>query len=441
MYLDKIALLALVLLLPLSSAYGHGQGLDTISDIRVDGKKLTVTVEMPLSFEGGTEQITITATEDATKENAQNVTFLIGLFHDEKMIFRNYFFAQDGSLELEVTPTNNDIIAIHGVQDELLGAWSGNPIKITGPLLDSGGLYTFEIEIRTVDDPTNIIEDSGVYQADVSVADTYAFAGYEEFTLKSYFEKIDSFEHAAGVVTFDMPFDWSEKKITHIPVIHTEVRFPKSSEFNTPGYEGYVNGIKLFKASVSIDDYTREGERTVHFVLLQDHLRSIKKQIADDGLPDNMTFELRTGQVLEFPLSAFTRGDDFEVNLAWDPREIEPGVETDFIFTIRDGATGSPLRNSDYTFVILSNGQEIHRVSGTAQIGGDFERYTFAEDQTGPIIIRFENIRNTGLETEFGIVVVPEFGAIALLVLGVSLLGATYVLSRAPRALPYPCSC
>ena len=65
---------------------------------------------------------------------------------------------------------------------------------------------------------------------------------------------------------------------------------------------------------------------------------------------------------------------------------------------------------------LFQNGKEIHRVSGTAQVGGEFEKFTFAEDQTGPTTIKFENIRNTGQETEFTLVVVPEFGTIALLI-------------------------
>ncbi len=47
--------------------------------------------------------------------------------------------------------------------------------------------------------------------------------------------------------------------------------------------------------------------------------------------------------------------------------------------------------------------------------------FEFAEDQTGPTVIRFENIRNTGQETEFGIVVVPEFGMVSVLIMGVSM--------------------
>ncbi|MEK6865789.1 MAG: PEFG-CTERM sorting domain-containing protein, partial [Thermoproteota archaeon] len=226
-------------------------------------------------------------------------------------------------------------------------------------------------------------------------------------------------------VTFEMPFDWSEKQMSHIPFVHEEVHFPKNfAEFMSPSYTGKANGIDLFKASVTIDDYTEDDERIVHFVLLQDHLRFIKNQLQKSGepLPDTITFTLSRSETIGFPLTAFTKSEDFQVNLSWDPIEIAPGQNTNFIFTIRDGKTGEPLRNSDYTFVIIQNGKEIHRTTGTAQVGGEFERYEFTEDQTGPTIIRFENIRNTGQETDFGIVVAPEFGAIAIMILFSTLL-------------------
>ena len=64
--------------------------------------------------------------------------FLIGLFHENEMIFRNYFFAEDGILSIKVTPTQEGTVTIHGEQDSLLGAWHGtesNPIEITGPIV------------------------------------------------------------------------------------------------------------------------------------------------------------------------------------------------------------------------------------------------------------------------------------------------------------------
>jgi predicted secreted protein with PEFG-CTERM motif len=441
--LKKIGLFAIAvcLLFPASSVYGHGLGIDTISSVDVQGKEISISVEMPMYFENEQEQITITATEDKTKENAKNVTFLIGLFHENEMIFRNYFFAEDGILKIKVIPTKQGEVTIHGEQDSLLGAWHGtdsNPLEITGPLFDSGGLYNFEIEVRTIDEPTNIVEDSGIYNADLSIIETSSYLQKDaenndvQFRLKSYFDLISNFEYNSETkkITFEMPFDWSEKQMSHVSVIHVESHFPKDfTEFLSPSYSGYVNGIELFKSSVSVDDYTEEDERIVHFVLLQDHLRFLKNEMkkSDEPLPENIVFTLSTSEKTAFPLEAYTKSEDFKVNLSGDPMVIEPEVDTNFVFTIRDGRTNDPLRGSDYTFVIIQNGNEIFRTIGKAQVGGEFEKFTFGEDQTGPTIIKFENIRNTGQETEFGIVVAPEFGTITLLVLTISIISVAII--------------
>ena len=433
--------MALCLLFPVSNVFGHGFGIDTISSIDVQGKELSVSVEMPMVFENEQEQITITATEKKTKENAKNITFLIGLFHDDKMIFRNYFFAENGILPIIVRPTQDNEITINGEQDSLLGAWhstESNPIEITGPLFNSGGLYNFEIEIRTIDEPTNIIENSGIYNADLSIIETISFIQKDsenndvEFRSKSYFDTISNFNYdfKAKQITFEMPFDWSEKRMSHVSVVHVETHFPKDFvEFLSPSYSGYVNDIELFNSSVSVDDYTEDDERIVHLVLLQDHLRYLKNEMkkSDEPFPENIKFTISASNDVSFPLEAYTKSEDFKVNLSWDPLTVEPGINTNFIFTIRDGKTNEPLRNSDYTIVIIQNGKEIHRVSGTAQIGGEFEKFTFAEGQTGPTIIKFENIRNTGQETEFALVVAPEFGTIVLLILAISITSIIFI--------------
>ncbi|MHA7733356.1 PEFG-CTERM sorting domain-containing protein [Nitrosopumilus sp. S6] len=444
MSITKFSILALAacLLFPASSVYGHGLGIDTISSVNVAGKEISISVEMPMYFENEQEQITITATDKETDEPAKNVTFLIGLFHSNEMIFRNYFFTENGVLPIKISSQQGyENFVISGEQDSLLGAYHGtesSPIEIAGPVFDSGGLYTFEIEVRTIDEPTNIIEDSGVYRADLSIVETSSHPQKDaegndvEFKMKSYFDKISNFQYdpVAKKVTFEMPFDWGESSMSHVSVIHEEVHFPKDFvEFLAPSYSGYANGIELFKSSVSVDDYTEDHERIVHFVLLQDHLRFLKNEMkkSDEPLPDNILFTLSTSEKTAFPLEAYTKSEEFKVNLSWDPADLEPGVDTNFVFTIRDARTNEPLRNSDYTFVIIQNGQEIHRVSGVAQVGGEFEKYTFAEDQTGPTIIKFENIRNTGQETEFGMVVAPEFGTIALLVLIISITSVIFV--------------
>ena len=422
--ITKVLIFSMIfcLLFPASSVYGHGLGIDTISSISIQEKQISVSIEIPMYFENPQEKITITATDNETDETAKNVTYLIGIFYNDEMILRNYFFTENGVLPIIVTPTDDGDITINGEQDSLLGAWSGtesNPVEITGPLFNSGGLYTFEIEVRTIDEPTNVIENSGVYEADLTIVESVYFPQKDqnnedvEFSTKSYFDSISNFNYDSNAkeVTFEMPFDWNETKMSHVSVVHVETHFPKDfAEFLSPSYVGYVNGIKLFKSSVTVDDYTYDNDRTVHFVLLQDHLRYLKNEMreSEQPLPDNIVFKLSASQETKFPLIAYSESEEFKVNLAWDPKDIEAGVPTNFVFTIRDSYTDSPMRLSDYTFVIMQNNEEIHRVSDNAAVGGDFEKFTFSEDQTGPTVIKFENIRNTGQETEFALVVVDK---------------------------------
>ena len=424
------------LIVPLENSYGHGWGIDTTL-IEIDGRKISVSVELPLySDESNDKVITITAIDKETKENVKNVTFLIGLFHENQMIFRNYFFAPDGNLIIHVIPTAQGETKIIAEKDPLLGAWyatDSQPIQLEGNVLESGGLFNFEIEIRSIDEPTNIVEDLGVYSVDVSMVETIDYEKQSangnmiNFGTKSYFDKLSHFNYDSknNLVTFEMPFNWNEKIISHIPVVHEEVHFPKNfSDFLAPSYTGKINGIDLFKSNVIIDDYTKEDERIVHFILLQDHLQYLKqeqKKISDD-LPDYMLFTLEASDKIEFPMSALTRDEKFQVDLSWTPITIEPNTNTKFVFTIRDGNTGEPLRQSTYDFIILQNNVEIYRTTGNADVGGQFEDYTFMEGQTGSTVIRFENIRGTDSSTEFGLVVIPEFGAIVILILASGLI-------------------
>lgn len=421
-----------MLIFPICNVYGHGLGLDKTSPINIDGKKISITVETSMYFTDSQDRlVTITANEDDTKQNAKNVTFLIGIYHEGKMLIRNYFFGSEGVVRINIHPTEANTITILGTQDSLLGAWhekDGKPITIEGPLFTSAGLYSFEIEIRTIDDPKNIVENIGVFNADVSVIDTSTFSEKNndgknvDFQVKSYFDKLSDFEYNSSkkIITFEIPFDWDDQKINHIPVLHEEVHFPKNfTEFLSPGYTGQVNGIDLFKSSITIDDYSEENDRVVHFILLSDHLKFIKNALkkSNSDIPQKIVFTLTPNNEAQFPLIAMTKNEDVRVDLSWDPVNIEPSSNTKFIFTFRDGATGDTLRNTNYDFIIIQQGKEIYRTSGNAIVGGSVEEYTFSDDQVGPTIIRFEKIKDTDLQTEFGIVVVPEFNSLILFTL------------------------
>jgi len=158
--------------------FGHGLGMDTISSIEIQDKEISVTIEMPGYFaETQEKQITITAIDKETRDPPQNITFRLGMFEDDELIFRDSFFAPDGYFSINVISTKRDV-EIVGQRDESLGAWyvtNSQPIQITGPIFESGGLYHFEVEIRTIDEPTNIIDDLSIFFADVSLVEYYSW--------------------------------------------------------------------------------------------------------------------------------------------------------------------------------------------------------------------------------------------------------------------------
>ncbi len=408
------------------------------------GAPVTVSVEIPQDPGPGPAKATITVVDGETREAARDVVLLVGMSHGGRHVFSDEFAAPRGTLEIVLDGADPGApLAIDGAREG--GAWQGggDPVRVSGSALGTPGLHTVHVELASSSSPAFRAgegERQPAGRADLSIVEAAEWpAGGAPFHTRSYFDAIDglSYDPEAGTVEFRMPFDWSADAVSHVPVVHVEVQFPKDfAEYVSPSYEGSVNGVGLFRSSVIMDDYTYEDKRTVHFVLLNDHLRHLGTQMAgrDAGQqpPDGMLFELSASDESQFPLTAYTAGEEFSVDLTWEPPEVEPGEETTFVFTIRDGRTGEPLRRSSYEFVILQGGQEVHRARGEATVGGSFERYTFGEGQEGPAAVRLEDIRGTGAAAEFGLVVVPEFGAAAAAVLAAAVAAAAVAGRRAP---------
>ena len=445
-----LSFVLLIIMPTITQAFGHGLSIDTPPPVNYQGRDITITAEMLPAFYDDVsidKQIKIRAFDSKTGENIKNVNFLIGLNYKDKMIFRNFFFTQNGDLPIKVYPTSEGEIEITGEKEPLLGGWTATdtkPIELRGPIFDSGGLFHLEIAVRTIDEPDNILDEPIKYDAYISIGQTTYHDqktkdGQDvEFRVRSYYDTITNFEYDPNenTISFEMPFDWSEQNISQIPYVHEEILFPKHViDLLANSYTGQVNGINLFKSSISVDDYSVEDGRIVHFVILQDHLRVLRDAQKKSGeLPNYIKFKLVASDEIKFPLTAKTKNEQFQVDLSWDPPVIQPDQKTKFIFTIRDPTTLATKQNSVYDFVIFQNGKEIHRDSGKAVIGGGFEDFTFTEDQTGPIIIRFEKIAGTSASTQFALVVVPEFGPLVILIL-ILTMSFIIILRRYPKIL------
>ena len=380
-YTLLVVIISISLFIP---AFGHGTGIESSPFVKVDDRDIRLTIEHLIldNDESTSKFFQIHAYDRTNKITVENINFDIKLYNDNKLLLDDSFFEKEGLLVLDLST-------------------------------DKNGIFTFNV-IISAEDEYGIITNLG-FENQISVIATSHHAQTieqipVEFRVKSYYDSIARFvynqtDQTAKII---IPFDWNEQNISHTSVVHAEIMFPKTFvSFLAPNYFGTANGIELFKSSIFIDDYSEEESRLVHFVLLKDHLRYIKTQMKDTNteIPNTLELILRQGDEIKFPITAYTLSEEYQVDLAWDPKEIKPNVETKFIYTFRDPYSLAPIRNSDYTFTLLQNNEEIFSRSANAKIGADYTDYTFSNEDTGVTVARFSNISGSGQETEFAIIV------------------------------------
>src|SRR5574338_17584 len=419
-------LFAAIILAPVGTVYGHGLGLETIK-LNIGDKKLSVTAQItPTEFSDGQKQIVMTIADSVIMQNVDAI-LLVAMYHDGVQLFKENFATTDGVLRINVNPTQDGQIKFSGQQDQTTNAWYGtdsNPLQVSGPILVSGGLYSFDVQVKSIEGGPEL--QNQAFSTYITVVTNHQYDSQDKnrnnvkFSIKSYYDQVSSFNYnsTGNSITFAMPFDWNEQNIPHTQVVHEEINFPKGfSDFVVPRYIGKANGVELFKSAVTIDDYSVENERIVHLVLTQDTLRYLKQAQKTAGIenPQGLEFSLGVGSKVVFPVIAMTKDETIQVDLSWEPETIEPGKNTKFIYTFRDGKTGDLLYNTGYDFKILQNGKDLYKKSANAQIAGDYADYTFSN--SGPTTIRFDNLRGSGQGTEFNIMVVPEFGPLVMVML------------------------
>ena len=99
---------------------------------------------------------------------------------------REYFFAEDGILIMDIQPNNNSLIKVIGEKqyDNNAYVMSGSkyspemsgenltsvtPLQIIGPIFDTEGTYTLDIELRTIDSRNNWVFSLSGFHSQVTI--------------------------------------------------------------------------------------------------------------------------------------------------------------------------------------------------------------------------------------------------------------------------------
>jgi len=389
-YPSLLFIAAVFVTLPFLSddAFGHGLGGDAAPPISFEGMQVTIFTELdPSDMTAGevdSANISIRFYDMLTDLNLEQVTYRVEVWRAGDLLARNYFYDEDGTLNVEVRPKTDCYEAkpwkcteyygeVHGTAGGLFARGDGRPL-IDGPIFEKGGLYNVKVSIEGATSPRSLVAQPLLFDTFVSVAQDQGFfiktANAEEIpvTVKTYYDDVENFtfNQSNNAISFDMPFDWSPEYVELVQVVHEEIRVPKSFEPYNPetSFKGYVDGVEVDQRVLLIDPYSSETENIVHFLVTGTELQRINEVLGPDHQSSKiMSFDLVPQGNVEKNSFDVSFDNGYRAIISWDAK-YGIGDEIPFEFSFFDN-NGGLVKDVIYAFGLVNpQGEQFNIVTG-----------------------------------------------------------------------------
>jgi hypothetical protein len=420
----SLTLLFIVIFSSMIIAYGHGLGTDISPSIVISDKQVSVEASLSPTFidqvPSSKPTFMVRALEGDVARNSTlpGTDFRISVQLNDEVLLDQRFRSSDGVVSVNLIP-DRDIQGweVNGQANPStqVDVSQRSPVEVRSRILTEGGLYHIVVIIEN-SSPGLTLQTEQKFDLYVSIGSSYIFdvqtaQSEEQMLVKSYYDEITNFNYSNNTIKFEMPFTWEHNYVDQVPVLHTEVQFPKTiEELQTNSYRGTLNGRELEAQAVVIDDYSSEQNRIVHFVINNAMLHRIEDTISDTEIAE---FTLAPAEKPKFPLDILSLpGEKFLFQLSWGPDIIETGVPTTFVMNIQDPATGDLVRGSSFDLVLLQNGSEIHNTHMSSDFGTYSYDYIFSK--AGTVTLAANNINGQAESSRIDLVVQQGTGDVNL---------------------------
>jgi peptide/nickel transport system substrate-binding protein len=423
-YSASLTLLIIIAASSATAAYGHGLGTDTSLPVTISNKQVVVEASMTPTFidqvEDSSPTFVVRALEDGTvNTTVPGIDFRVVVELDNETLLDQRFRSSDGVVATNLVPDPDiDGWQVNGnAPAEQVEVSQSSPVELRSRIMTEGGLYHIAVTIEQ-SSPGITVEADRTFDLYVSIGRNYSYdTEGGQMAVITYYDNVNNFNYSNATISFEMPFTWDEAYVSQVPVLHMEMRFPKTiEELQTNSYRGTLNGKELEAQAIVIDDYTSEQNRIVHFVVNSAMLSRFAEDIED---PDTASFALTPSEKPKFPLDIMSLpSEKFLVQLSWGqqrcnqdgpcPDVIETGVPMVFVMNIKDPATDDIVRGSSFDFVLTQGGQEIYRQHLSSDFGTYSHEYTFS--QAGTVTLSASNINGQGESAKIDLVVLQGSG-------------------------------
>ena len=184
-------------------------GFNTFETEKVDKKisslygdrKIIVTVELLPLNKSENKKVKISTYDDTNKEDILNVTYFLAISKNNENLLREYFFAKDGILILDVFSEDSNQVQVFGEQQYDHNAYvmsDVTPLQVKGPIFSTDGIYAFDTELRTIDKINNWVFDLSGFHSEINIEKDITFEetftdDKSSFQTEDFFRKIFSY--------------------------------------------------------------------------------------------------------------------------------------------------------------------------------------------------------------------------------------------------------
>jgi len=403
----------------ISESYGHGLGYEIMPPEMLGSKLVSLEISSDTWPDEYTKEISFALFETDTGVAVKNVTYFVMLTKQNEVLFDITSQRDDGVFVLKLHTTEDDQITVDEEDSNFFGSLLGGSkiVNVKGNVFDSGGLYDFKVIITTGDDYSNVLSPPLDYDVGISFLDKTSHSindinfGQQKLNVITYYELINddfTYDPTKKMISYSMPFDWSEKNILVTSIMHQEIIIPKTfGDLMVKSLSATVNGFQVSESVLTIDDFSAQN-RVAHLVLNQNDILEISKKAG--GLTNKMDFSVMPSAD-NLPLTTMTENAQFKLNLSWEPQNIESGSTVTFFFDILDAFLLDRPVSAIYDLSIFHNGEEIGQASGVSNASGhNMIEFDVPDDVTGIITLQFENLNGSKLADAVFSVIVDRVG-------------------------------
>jgi len=386
----KLSLLVIVALfiISISPAYAQHHGGSLAPPIDFDG--MSVALSSILSPEDFTFEDTKSANlsirffDSQTDKNITSVTYRIQIFQGDNLVANEYFYDEDGNLDLEVRPTigceNKELwkcTNYFGEKHPIAGAYfargDSRPV-IEGPVFDKSGQYNVKVSIVGATNPKTMTTSDLQFETFLLIPEKQNFliqtANAEEFpiSIKSFDSEISNFafDEELNKISYETSFDWDHSKehgSNSKQTIHVQKDFPVFKQGHD--IDVFIEGIKIERPFLF--DVSSPNENIIRIDIPHKEIMSIHDKLEENHINQNtMKVDVFSGSQTQLNTLNFSFENEYTTNVTWNS-QLESGQEIPFTFSFLD-ANNNPIDDMLFAYSITdSDGNEVWTNIGQSQ--------------------------------------------------------------------------